>query len=617
MKKSRMIAVAALAALLAGCRISVSENASAKTSTSTAPVSDSASASVTSPSVVSDSASTSVVKTYAVKKVLNLSPDFFTLSVKEKDTYQAGTYTLTLTAGSILSSGFLASSNHLDHIYVTVNDTLYKPTFATGVTFSKTVDMTLTMPAADSEIVACYSVQQHLKTDGHAISFEANDKVKAYGVSSTEKYDYIDCYAVCDPSYKITKAEYRLSKDTTNTWIEIGAETSAGTSLTAQTAGQYELAIRPNSQDLTDDVVVRFTGEQHTQRAITYPNLVKDYLVLDSSVLPETALNGDSVTVTLQVKSGAYLKSLVPTGISDSDISYATKTNFTFTMPDNDVSFAITFADSLTITTVANSKIQSVSYYTDDPGYTDPTEKANPGDTLWIKAVPVSADEVFASASVNGGEAVTVGGDGYVHLSIPDDATAISITLATQTTYTATLAVGANGTATLDRSTGKYAKDDTVTLEIRPTLGYELDAITFKDSSNQALLLTLTAGEDVFHQSFVMPECNVTVSVSFKELANKGTKITLSANTYTSDDLSFSITTDGTTYDTLPASIDAGTSLYVSAEDGSANFHVKIQIGTTIECDKDAALDEDSGSYSFGHSILATADTTITLTQLE
>lgn len=233
MKKSRMIAVAALAALLAGCRISVSEDASAKTSTSTAPVSDSASASVTSPSVVSDSASaspasasastspaststsTSVVTTYAVKKVLNLSPDFFTLSVKEKDTYQAGTYTLTLTAGTTLSEGFQASSNHLDHIYVTVNDTLYKPTFATGVTFSKTVDMTLTMPAADSEIVACYSVQQHLKTDGHAISFETNDKVKAYGVSSTEKYDYIDCYAVCDPSYKITKAEYRLAKDST------------------------------------------------------------------------------------------------------------------------------------------------------------------------------------------------------------------------------------------------------------------------------------------------------------------------------------------------------------------------------------------------------------------
>lgn len=224
MKKSRMLAVAALAALLAGCRVSVSADASAKTSTSTLPVSDSASASVASPSVVSDSTSTSpasaststsVVTTYAVKKVLNLSPDFFTLSVKENDTYQAGTYTLTLTAGSILSSGFLASSNHLDHIYVTVNDTLYKPTFATGITFSNTVDMTLTMPAADSEIVTCYSVQQHLKTDGHAISFEANDKVKAYGVSSTEKYDYIDCYAVCDPSYKITKAEYRLAKDST------------------------------------------------------------------------------------------------------------------------------------------------------------------------------------------------------------------------------------------------------------------------------------------------------------------------------------------------------------------------------------------------------------------
>jgi hypothetical protein len=614
MKKSRMLAVAALAALLAGCRVGVSADASAKASTSTLPVSDSASASVTSPSVVSDSASTSVVKTYAVKKVLNLSPDFFTLSVKENDTYQAGTYTLTLTAGSILSSGFLASSNHLDHIYVTVNDTLYKPTFATGVTFSKTVDMTLTMPAADSEIVACYSVQQHLKTDGHAISFETNDKVKAYGVSSTEKYDYIDCYAVCDPSYKITKAEYRLAKDSTNTWNEIGSVD--GTSIALSAAGQYELVIRPGTADLTDDVVVRFTGEQHTQRAITYPNLVKDYLVLDSSVLPENALNGDSVTVTLEVKSGAYLKSMVPTGISDSDISYDSKTNFSFTMPDNDVSFAITFADSLTITTVANSKIASVEYYNDDPGYSDPTEKANPGDTLWVKATPASASDVVVSASLNGGTAVKVDDTGYVQLAIPDDATQISVSIATATAYTATLTAGTNGTATLSRSTGKYAADETVAIDVRPATGYQLDAITFADSTGTALsTLTAVKGDDDYTYTFTMPSQDVAVAVSFKALENQGTKVTITPS-YDADEFIVTLSHSGTTFDSSAAfQVDAGTAIYCDVQNQEGNnFHVTIAVGGTNAIDEDATQDEESGEYTFGKSFTASADTTITVT---
>src|SRR5574344_1475424 len=169
MKNNKVVFVLAATLLLAGCG-SVTQSASS-TPTSSDAASSSATSSLAASSVISSSSSSSsVAAKFIVTSVQTLSPDFFTLSVKEGNEFEGKSQiTITLTAGDNLSSGFEATSSHLDHIYVYVNDVCYKPVFPEGVTFSKTVDIQVTMPESDVSIVACYSVQQHTKADGHSV----------------------------------------------------------------------------------------------------------------------------------------------------------------------------------------------------------------------------------------------------------------------------------------------------------------------------------------------------------------------------------------------------------------------------------------------------------------
>lgn len=545
--------------------------------------------------------------------VQTLSPDFFTLSVKEGNEFEGKSQiTITLTAGDNLSSGFEATSSHLDHIYVYVNDVCYKPVFPEGVTFSKTVDIQVTMPESDVSIVACYSVQQHTKADGHSVSFEENANVKAVGVLATEKYDYLDFHAICADTYIISKAEYRLAKDTTKTWIDIPFD-SRTTTITKVVNGHYEVAVRPDAKDLTDDVVIRFTGESHTKHSITYSGLDEDKYMVDQSLLPISALDGENVTVSVFAKTGVYVKTLTPTGIPSENIHYTGTDSVQFTMPKADVSFAVTFGDAMTITTVTNANIDSVLYYTDDPGYSESVTTAVPGNSLYVVATAKSG-YLFTGASINGGDKVTISNEAglvYALLTVPQNAEAIGVTLYAEASYSATVVASTNGAVTMDRSSGKYSAGETVSLTVSPTTGYVLDAITITKSDDTASGITATIDEATGNASFVMPNYDVKVSATFKVDPDAANKVTITS-TYDADEYIVTLSTSETTFTDNPFTVSKNTSLYLSVSDQYGNdFHVTVTVGTNVVVNTNAKADEESGEYTFGQSFKATDNTTI------
>ena len=620
MKNTKVVLVLAAALLLSGCggvapsASSTPASSTSATSTSATTSSAASSSNPTSSSAAGSSVSSSSVSAkFKVTSVQTLSPDFFTLSVKEGDEFEGkGQVTITLTAGDNLSSGFESTSNHLDHIYVYVNDVCYKPTFPDGVTFSKTVDIRVTMPEADATIIACYSTQQHLKTDGHSVSFEEDANVKAVGVLSTEKYDYVDFHAICADTYIITKAEYRLAKDTTKTWVDIPFD-NANTTITKVANGHYEVAVRPDGKDLSDDVVIRFAGENHTKHSISYSGLDEDKYMVDESLLPVSALDGENVTVSVFAKTGVYVKTLTPTGIPSENINYSDTSSIQFTMPKADVSFAITFGDAMTITTVTNANIDSVSYYTDDPSYSESVTTAVPGNSLYVVATAKSG-YLFTGASINGGEKVAISNEAglvYALLAVPADAEAISVTLYADVSYTATIATSTNGAITMDRTSGKYAAGESVSLTVSPATGYVLDTITIAKSDGTASGVSATIDAATGNASFDMPSFDVQIAATFKVDPDAANKVTITS-TYDADEYIVTISTSDTTYTDNPFTITKNTSLYVSVSDQSGNnFHVTITIGTTAVVDTNATADEDTGEYTFGQSIKATDNTTI------
>ena len=145
--------------------------------------------------------------------VMNLTPDFISLSgIDEGAENEAETkLTLTLTPGEILSSGFSAA--HMEHIHVHVADTVYMPEFPAGVQeeYVQSLSLEIEVPDADYEVVACYSGQQQFSETGYTMYLEENeDDVRLYGVSPEKKYRYFDCYLLTPDAYTITGIEFKV-----------------------------------------------------------------------------------------------------------------------------------------------------------------------------------------------------------------------------------------------------------------------------------------------------------------------------------------------------------------------------------------------------------------------
>ena len=195
--------------------------------------------------------------------VMNLTPDFISLSgIEEGAENEAETkLTLTLTPGEILSSGFSAA--HMEHIHVHVADTVYMPEFPAGVQeeYVQSLSLEIEVPDADYEVVACYSGQQQFSETGYTMYLEENeDDVRLYGVSPEKKYRYFDCYLLTPDAYTITGIEFKVGD---GEWQDIDEVNGCSYGRSELVDNVYGISIRHDYQDVTGDVTIRVSGEQH------------------------------------------------------------------------------------------------------------------------------------------------------------------------------------------------------------------------------------------------------------------------------------------------------------------------------------------------------------------
>ena len=141
-------------------------------------------------------------------------------------------------------------------------------------------------------------------------------------------------------------------------------------------------------------------------------------------------------------------------------------------------------------------------------------QTAQKGQTVTL-TLAANAGYKFGSISVkdasnNSVETATVTAGTKYMFSMPESNVTVSAT------FTPVYAVGIsedieNGSVSADRQTAQ--KDETVTLTLSASEGYELGSLSVKDASNNSVETTVvTAG---IEYTFVMPESDVTVSASF------------------------------------------------------------------------------------------------------
>ncbi|MDE6369216.1 MAG: hypothetical protein K2K94_08250, partial [Muribaculaceae bacterium] len=210
-----------------------------------------------------------------VVSLVNLSPEFLSVSgLEENQTIGVGEQAvLTLTAGPILSAGF--QDYHFEHIHIHVNDQVIVPTVPDGYTPSDEIKVAFAVPSGDCDIVVCYSIQQQMTESGYTMTLESNPHVKLFGVSPDCHYKYFDAYLLADEAYVITGAEFKMGN---GDWTPVDG--TVGCSLTPDygVPNLYHICIRPDYQNVTGNVVLRVSGEQHHRYNITWPNATAEYI---------------------------------------------------------------------------------------------------------------------------------------------------------------------------------------------------------------------------------------------------------------------------------------------------------------------------------------------------
>ena len=243
----------------------------------------------------------------AVVSVENLTPSFIGVEgIAPGEELIAGeTATLTITPGEILSGGF--SDYHLMHIHVHVNDRVIVPAVTEGfVNGSESIAVDFIVPDDDCHITVCYSVQQQLIDGGYTMLLENHPSVRLYGVSPDEHYKYFDAYLKVEEAFVIRSVEFRMGD---GEWHDVLSTPGCDWSAQDDVPNLYGIKIRPDGENVTGNVVLRVTGEQHQRYGITWLNATSKYMDVEKTVLPAQAIDGDVVTAEIWMNDDYYLYS--------------------------------------------------------------------------------------------------------------------------------------------------------------------------------------------------------------------------------------------------------------------------------------------------------------------
>ncbi|MBR1691514.1 MAG: FecR domain-containing protein [Lachnospiraceae bacterium] len=238
------------------------------------------------------------------------------------------------------------------------------------------------------------------------------------------------------------------------------------------------------------------------------------------SANPSSAKAGDTVTLTATPESGYELESVSVTDGGGSSVATTAGSSanvVTFTMPSGNVTVTPSFKKSYTITipTVANAEVKVL---VNNAESSDKTAYA--GEQITIKVKPAAGyelDTATLKVNVDNGGGVTLSSpetdnEGYVSTSftMPSGDVTFAAPTLTKISYSITLSTVANASISASiegRGTVTSAQvGDQVAVAVTPNTGYELSALSVKDSGNQDISVT--------GSSFTMPADNVTVTAT-------------------------------------------------------------------------------------------------------
>lgn len=537
-------------------------------------------------------------ETSSVTRLLNLTPDFISVvGLEENQTLTAGSEAvLTLMAGPVLSGTF--QDYHFEHIHVQVNDMVIVPPVPDGYTPADELKIPFKVPSGDCDIVVCYSVQQQLIETGYTMTLEENPNVAMFGVSPDLRYKYFDAYLLTDEAFVITNAEFKMGN---GDWQPVNG--TFGCSLTRDEAmdNLYHIAIRPDYENVTGNVVVRVSGKQRHRYAITWVNAEAKYLDMEQSILPAEAIDGDVVTATLYINDDYYLK-----GASSPNAEIATLYGayVQFTMPTDDTTVTLNFENKIPVSVTGGEHVADAKIYNaPDIYYGWPISVATPGESVYIIA---SAEEGYKpmTATTDDGRTFNFshyGLDMYLcEVPVPADAQSLtaSVTCARAWTVTSQQYIVCD-------DGDLYAEGETVNFSMQVPDGKKIEKVEAVTVSGTTVPVTL----DAPYASFVMPADDVVVTVTFGDISS-GETVSVIAY-YDDDEYRVSSSTNWDWDFAEGFTMDKDATFYLSVMGYSGDiYYIGVKIGDTVQTFA-AYEDEMSGEYTFGKAFVATGDVTI------
>lgn len=535
-------------------------------------------------------------------EVLNLTPDFIAVSGIEKGgEYETGSEaTLTLTPGTILSSGFEAV--HMEHIHVHVGDIVYIPEFPSpDGEYIQSLSLKVQIPEDDFEVVACYSGQQQMTEGGYTMYLEDNEYVRLYGVSHEEQYKYFACYLLTVDAYTITNVQFKVGD---GEWRDVSDVEGCSFSRSKVVENVYSVAIRPDYQNVTGDVTLRVEGEQHGRYTITWENADETYLDMEKSVLPSESIDGETVTAELWVHDEYYLNT-AEASVPGLELNVISRAYVQFVMPASDVTVTLDILEKIPVYYTESEHITEAEFYdADDIFYGVPTAIGIPGESVWLFA---SAEDGYkpVKSVIDNGE--TFGFESYApgmymsEIIIPENARSLSATIETAATYTVSVSDGAD--IQFDDYDQLYVEGETVSMSIYVPEGQRIEDVVVTDSQNNDIDVVM----DLPYASFIMPASDVTVSVIYEDV-NADEEVSVIAY-YDSDIYDVSSSTNWNWDFTEGFTVAKGSTFYLSIYNyENTMYYVGVQVGDNVTI---YPAEFDDIEYYFGKAIVADGDVII------
>ncbi len=214
------------------------------------------------------------------------------------------------------------------------------------------------------------------------------------------------------------------------------------------------------------------------------------------TVTPRTGLAGTTATLTITPDDGYALDTLA---VKQADGTAVEVTDKTFTMPASDVTVTAAFKP-------ASPETYTVTVWSAQHGkVTASPAKAEAGTKVTLTVAPDSGYELGTlTVKRLDGTAVTVTNNTF---TMPASDVTVTPTFKA-TTYTVIVWSAQHGKVTASPKEGTAGTK--ITLTVTPDKGYELDALTVKQSNGTTVKVT--------DNTFTMPASDVTVTPTFKEL---------------------------------------------------------------------------------------------------